>query len=1171
MAINKKKRTRGVVLTDQGLQKFREARLKLETEDNFGNEYTLEKIAERSELCIDTISKILARKEGADKESINELFENFGLELNKSDYLPPNIRVDWGEATHPSVFYGRTEEIATLEQWIIGERCRLVALLGMRGVGKTALSVKLTEHIQRNFKYVMWHSLKDAPPVDAVLANLIQFLSDEQETGLKLPESLKERISVLKNYLCSLSCLVVLDDAESIISGGERAGQYRSGYEGYGKLIKMVGEVNHISCIVLASQEEPEEVVLLKGEKVHSLRLNGLKVVDGQKILEDKKVFGTQDEYVAIVDRYTGNPLALNLVAETIKDIYDGKIAEFLKEDTFIFGEIHDVFDQQFERLPDLEKKIMYWLAINREPIALLELEEDTLLQIPKAQLLKAVQSLVKRSLIENSESLVTLQSAVMEYVTNKFVELVCEEIRNSNIHLFKFHALMKAQAKDYIRETQVRLILKPVINGLLASFENNTSIENRFKEILATLRETSSLEKGYTSGNILNIFDYLEVDLTSYDFSNASVRQADLRGVNLHYVNFQNANLAKCVFTETLGAIHSIAFSPNGKLLVTGDTYGEVRLYEVETGKQLLACNEHTSWVWSVAFSPDGQVFASGSEDKTVKLWDTSTGQCLTTFCGHNATIWSVAFHPTGTILATGSEDQTIKLWDISAEQCLETLEGHSNRVTSVAFSPDGQTLASGSDDHTVRVWNVGADSNLLTQINHNSGIWSVVFSPDGQTLAGACRDKTVSLWNISNASLQMTLKGHKDWVTSVAFSIDGNTIVSGSHDQTIKLWHVNTGDCFKTILGHDSRIWSVTFNPQSTMLASSSSDQTVKLWHISDGRCFKTLYGYCNGIWSVSINPQGTMLASGSGDKTVKLWDVDSSKCPKTLRSHNGRVTSVVFSPQGTTLASSSEDKTIKLWDVAARKCLKTLQGHCSRVTSVAFSPNGTILASGSEDKTVRLWDLGSGQCLKTLDEHTLAVWSVAFSPDGNILASGSWDRTIKLWDINTGKFLKTLEGHSDWVWSVTFSMDGRLLASTSSDQTIKIWDVSTGELLYTLQEHRDCVYSAAFSPDGYTLASGSGDKTVKLWDLSTSKCVRTLSAHSKLVWSVAYSSNGQILVSGSQDDIINFWDVKTGECTKSLRNPRPYEGMNITGIKGVTEATKASLIDLGAVSDE
>ncbi len=1175
----KPRRKRGVALTPTGWNKLQQARRESELQHNGGDRYTQEELSALTGLVPETIAKVLGCSEGVDKQTLSCLFGAFKLELDEDDFALPSpnqkkqvvhTRIDWGEAIDVTAFYGRLPELTQLEQWILPDRCRLVALLGMGGIGKTSLSVKLAQQVQHQFEYVIWRSLRNAPPVLEVLAELIQFLSDQEAKDL--PPSFGGRISRLIDYLRSHRCLLVLDNAEALLSGGQRTGQYREGYEGYGELLRLVGEVAHSSCLVLTSREQMKEIALLEGEAlpVRSLQLRGLQSTDGQHLLTAKGLsqIAADDALTKLVERYGGNPLALKLAATTIKYLFDSDIGEFLGQGVTVFDDIRELLGQQFERLSDLEQELMYWLAIEREPVTVAQLRENIVLPVPQQKLLRALESLGRRALIEPSAPGFTLQPVVMEYVTERLLEQVCQEITTQNLGMFQSYALIKARALDYVRDTQVRLILKPVINELLTVCGSLREIENQLNKILAMLRETSSLKPGYAGGNVLNLLSHLNTDLSHHDFSYINIWQADLRDVSLHNVNLAGADLAKSVFAETFGGILSVAFSPDGQLLATGDTDGEIRLYQVADGQQVLTFLGHSGWIGAIAFSPDSSTLVSGSEDQTVRLWDITTGLAKRTFKGHDNGLWSVTFSPDGHMLASGSADQTIRLWDVNTGSCLKILAGHNSWVQAVVFSPDGQTLVSGSWDKTLQLWDVSTGLALRTLEGHDDGVHSVAFSPDGHTIASSSSDQTLRLWDVSTGLALKTLQGHNDEVWSVTFSPDGHMLASGSRDQTVKLWSVSEGLCQKTMLGHNSWIPAVVFSPKGNTLASGSYDQTVKLWDVFTGQCQRTLQGYSNRLWSVALSPDGQTLASSSDDLSVKLWDVTTGQCQKTFKGHSNAVRSVTFSPDGRTLVSSSDDKTVKLWDLSSGICRQTMLGHTSWVWSIAISPDGQTLVSGSMDQSLRLWDVNTGQALKTLHQPSHGVLSVAFSPDGQTLVSGGTDATLRLWDVNTAQDMRTLEGHAGWVCSVSFSPDGQTLVSGSMDQTLRLWDVSTGKCLKTMLGHAGWVWSVTFSPDGQTLVSCSADKTLKLWSFSEGLCQKTIESHNHGVLSATFSPDGQTLASSSEDGQIKLWDVITGECLKTLLSPRPYEGMKITGVTGLTEAQKATLLALGAV---
>ncbi len=561
------------------------------------------------------------------------------------------------------------------------------------------------------------------------------------------------------------------------------------------------------------------------------------------------------------------------------------------------------------------------------------------------------------------------------------------------------------------------------------------------------------------------------------------------------------------------------------------------------------------------------------GADFANASLCNTNFANAYLVDCTFTETfgnVLSVAFNSNRKLLAAGDAKGEINLWqvtDVKNFKKLPIYKGHTNRVWSVAFSSDGTKIASGSEDRTVIIWDVET-GQCLHSLEGQERVWSVAFSPDGRKIASGSEDRTVKLWDVETGQCLRTLEGHAQQVRSVAFSPDGRKIASGSEDRTVRLWDVKMGQCLRTLEGHAQQVWSVAFSPDGKKIASASEDQTIKLWDVETGQCLHSLEGHTNRVWSVAFGCwDGQAVASGGEDQTIKLWDMETGKCFKTWYAYANRVWSVAFSPDGTKIASGGDDRTVRIWDVKTNQCLRTLEGHTNWILSVAFSPDGTKIVSASDDRTVRIWDVETGQCLRTLKGHDKRVWSVAFSSDGTQIVSGSNDQKVRIWDVETGQCLRTLEGHAQKVRSVAFSPDGTQIVSASDDRTVRIWDVETGQCLRPLEGHTNRVWSVAFSPDGTKIASGSDDQTVKIWDVETGQCLRTLEGHTHWIRSLIFSPDGLTIASSSEDETIRFWDVKTGKEIKQWQTARPYAGMNITGVTGLTEAQKATLKALGA----
>ncbi|NKB17163.1 MAG: hypothetical protein HC770_01990, partial [Pseudanabaena sp. CRU_2_10] len=252
---------------------------------------------------------------------------------------------------------------------------------------------------------------------------------------------------------------------------------------------------------------------------VRALHLAGLSAVEMQEIFKVDGCFSqTETDWHQLRECYAGNPLALKIVSTTVRDLFNGSIMEFLTRGAIAFGDINLLLDEQFRRLSDLEKQVMYWLAINREWVSLAELYEDFVTSPPPHTLLETLLSLVRRSLIEKNAGRFSLQPVVMEYVTEQLIGNICEELETQELNLFISHALIEAQEKDYIRASQIRVILAPIAQRLLSKWLSKNAVEDRLKNILFKLRSEFADLVGYAGGNIINLLNELQIDLSGYD-----------------------------------------------------------------------------------------------------------------------------------------------------------------------------------------------------------------------------------------------------------------------------------------------------------------------------------------------------------------------------------------------------------------------------------------------------------------------------------------------------------------------------------------------------------------------------------------------------------------------------------------------------------------------------
>ena len=503
---------------------------------------------------------------------------------------------------------------------------------------------------------------------------------------------------------------------------------------------------------------------------------------------------------------------------------------------------------------------------------------------------------------------------------------------------------------------------------------------------------------------------------------------------------------------------VWSAAFSPDGSQIVSGSDE-TIRVWRATTGEIERELRGHSEEVNTVAFSSDGRRIVTGSNDKTVRVWRVADWKVEHVLEGHSGVVQSIAFSPDGTCVVSGSHDMTVRVWVVDAGEIKWVLEGHSDEVWSVAFSHSH--IASGSDDHTIRIWDAHTGETVRVLAGHSTQLYSIAFSSNGSRLVSGSLD-AVWIWDTHTWESVRRLDGKS---FSLAFSFDGHHLVSGY--RTVRIWNADTGDIEHEINDHPSAVSSVAFSHDDSCVVF-ASDAGIRTWNmetqrvpeylshpmnnhtrrISDTVRVTTMMEPCiieldsHSVHCLAFSPDGGFIVSAS-DRTIRLCSTSTAEVVHVLR-HSCWMNCVVFSSCGRRVVSGSSDNAVHIWSTITGQKESVLKGHSRYVSCVAFSPCDTRVASGSYDQTVRIWNVTSGEVELVLSGHSDYVSAVAFSHDGSRVTSGSMDGTFGIWNLVTGEAEWILKGHQDRVTCIAFSHDTRRVVSGYIDGTIKVWDV-------------------------------------------------------------------------------------------------------------------------------
>ncbi len=668
-----------------------------------------------------------------------------------------------------------------------------------------------------------------------------------------------------------------------------------------------------------------------------------------------------------------------------------------------------------------------------------------------------------------------------------------------------------------------------------------------------------------------------------------------------------------------------ALAFSPDGKWLAT--EYGseqdkdgwEVMIWEAATGKKLFPLSGHKDAVTHIAFSPDGKRLVTASSDHTARVWNLQTKESLV-LSGHANRVNTAVFSHDGRFILTASNDQTARLWDLTKGGESRVLRRqtneptHLNDVSAAWFSPDGKLIVTTSKpveladsegktaaDYSALVWN-GATGAFMAELKgHESWINSAAFSPNSKLIVTASNDGTTRVWEATTGKTvkELAAEGNALFVTNASFDNSGSLILTRSDDGIARVRDVVTGGVLNVYRHkNDALITAAVFSPNGQQVLTSGDDLTTLLWD-TRGQKVSELKANEGALNAASFSQNGKLILATGDNGAIKVWDTN-QHLDFGLPGRIASVRAVATSPDGRILAVAISNRPeVRMYLTASGRELTSLVGHTAPVNRIDFSRNSRFALTASEDGSAKVWDLTTAilrqQPLKakiTLSGHSGAVLDAEFSPNGLYAITTGADQTVRVWDtgtenkerflgrlvsvadkvrfspepestrfavlgkngkvvlfeIGSGNVLAELRHESNQsnrplvsdITNFAFSPDGKIIATAGQDGIVHIWDAKDGKPRHSLRGHRNAVLSVAFSPNGKKVVTASSDLTARIWEVDDEKLLQVLTGHTGAVGSASFSKDNRLVITTGNDDdgaVARIWDAETGKLVDRL----------------------------------
>jgi WD40 repeat protein len=622
--------------------------------------------------------------------------------------------------------------------------------------------------------------------------------------------------------------------------------------------------------------------------------------------------------------------------------------------------------------------------------------------------------------------------------------------------------------------------------------------------------------------------------------------------------------------------------FSPEGRRLLTTCADGKARIWDVETGRQLLALEDKGKIVVA-AFDPAGHRVVTGDDNGLAQTRDAETGKPLTPPLQHKTGIWRAVFCPSGRRILTLAQDRTAHVWDAGSGSAVAPFLSPGEQAEEGVFSPDSRLVALLCLDNKIRV-REAESGRLVNTITGVGGpiigrpVFGVRFSRDGRRLLW-CAGKAAGLCDALTGQQLVPLMRHASDVLMASFNPDERGVLTASDDQTARVWDAATGQPLTPPMKHSHMVFGAEVSPNGKSIVTACMDGTARFWDAFTGEPGGAILKHPARLYQATFSPDGAYLATFSVDGMVRLWNLAASGLGTRGLGRGDLVMGLSVSPDSQRVATAGSDGTARLWETATGQPSALPLRHMAGVLDARFSPDGRQLATASLDGQARLWNANTGEMTTRPMPHTMPVARVAFSPDGaRLLTASGWATNssqgrkmariapgpivLRTWRVSDGTPLSAPITLEDALVFAEFSPDTRRVITgckqgappLSKDDAIpgEPWPTDAGAVrIWATDSGLPCgaplasksgvpIYFAHFSPKGRYVVTANGDQHLgrefapeaRVWDAATGQPIGSPLTHRELVVGADFSPDEQYVVTASLNFSARVWKTTNGQ---------------------------------------